>query len=370
MRFFVTNGIALGIIVCAATLPAQQASPLPSSRTLPADSLYVHAQRLVNDGKGAEGRAIVDSLFRSAPNGSPAQAEALFWRATLATTAAEAERDYRQITVEHPLSGRAEDALLRLAQLELQRGDRALALAHLERLLREHGNAAARARGSYWSARVLFEMNDVSRACASLGNARAALSSADVELRNQIEYAAQRCPAMPATTASAPAVSVPSPVTTAQAAAARDTAARAFLDSAASTAATTTAIAPSAASASAVTPSVVAGATTPAVTAPSLPPTGTPAASANRPGPSARTTGSVPEAQRFSVQVAAYQTKVEADRLVKKFRSNGYDARTYGTVAPFRVRIGHFRTRAEAVDLAKVLKEKSGAAFVVVAEVK
>jgi hypothetical protein len=66
--------------------------------------------------------------------------------------------------------------------------------------------------------------------------------------------------------------------------------------------------------------------------------------------------------------VAAFQTKAEADRLVKKYRANGYDARTFGTVAPFRVRIARFRTRAEAVELARVLKEKSGAAFVVVAE--
>ena len=74
------------------------------------------------------------------------------------------------------------------------------------------------------------------------------------------------------------------------------------------------------------------------------------------------------EAQRFSVQIAAYGSVQEAQRLVKQYRANGYDARVAGTVAPFRVRIGRFTTRNEAVSLAKVLKEKSGAAFVVVAE--
>jgi len=297
------------------------------------DTLYRRAQRLVNEGKGDQGRAIVDSLLRVAAPGTAAYVEGLFWRASLATTSAEAERDYRQITVDYALSSRTEDALLRLAQLELQRGERALALAHLERLFRENGTGATRARAGYWMARVYFELNDVARGCVALAESRAAIAVSDVELRNQVDYAAQRCPVVvtpPVMQAPAPALPAPAPDT------------------------------------------VLARAdTSRAAVAPKAPATPAPAPAAKVVEPNATATGpasSPAELQRFSVQVAAYGSAREAERLVKQYRANGYDARVAGTVAPFRVRIGRFKTRGEAVGLAKVLKEKSGAAFVVVAE--
>lgn len=340
----------VGLILVPLCGMAQQVTPPLPVSGVSADSLYAHAQRLVNEGRGVEGRNIVDSLFRVAAPGSLLQAEALFWRATLATTAAEAERDYRLITVDHPLSRRAEDALLRLAQLELQRGERAAALAHLDRLLREHGNGPARARGAYWMARVHFDANDITRACQSLGDARASPALVDVELRNQIEYASQRCPTTTVLSATAVATPPAARDTTTRASSAtipRDTASRPTVDTTA--------------------PPRTVAVVLPAPAAASTPARAS--ATGNAPVRVSTTTNGA-EAPQFSVQVAAYQTKPEADRLVTRFRANGHDARTFGTVAPFRVRIGRFRTRSEAVVLAKVLKEKSGAAFVVVAEAR
>ena len=312
------------------------------------DSLYLRAQRLVNEGKGDVGRAIVDSLLKTTTPGTAAHAEGLFWRASLATTSAEAERDYRQITVDFPLSPRTQDALLRLAQLEIQRGDRPLALAHLQRLVRENAAGTVRARAAYWMARVYFEMNDVPHACAAVTDARGAMLTSDVELRNQVDYVGQRCPLaatsaaqQPSVVASAPLpapVPQPVPVPLADTVAVRDTTV------------VPTDTSSAAAPATAVATHTVATSTPPA-------PTKKPAAAST-------------DAQRFSVQVAAYGTAPEAQRLMKQYRANGYDARVAGTVAPFRVRIGRFKTRAEAVALAKVLKQKSGAAFVVLAELK
>lgn len=349
----------LVMLIAVSTVGAQKTGTVPAStRTVPgSDSVFLNAQRLVNEGRGTEGRSIVDSMFRQAAPGTPAQAEALFWRATLATTAAEAERDYRQITVEHPLSRRAEDALLRLAQLELQRGERTLALAHLDRLLREHGNGPARARGAYWSARVHFEQNDVARACRSLGDARLAVSADDVELRNQIEYAAQRCPVTMAAVRPTPPVVTPPPVSSSVSAAVPPQTTPS-VPGPTQTPRDTTTTRP----ATPAIDSLRSRADSAPVPATPTPPVAKPVAKPAQAVPAAA------EPQRFSVQVAAYQTKAEADRLVRKYRGNGYDARAFGTVAPFRVRIGRFKTRAEAVALAKVLKEKSGAAFVVVAE--
>jgi cell division septation protein DedD len=203
-------------------------------------------------------------------------------------------------------------------------------------------------------ARVYFEMNDVPRACTALADSRAAITSTDVELRNQVDYLAQRCPLASAAppVKQAPALAQPvapvpdiaPPVQSAvpSPAASTDTA------SVLVTAVDSTKPGP--------------GTKAPPVRAPVT----TPKMPAKTPAPTAAPT----DAQRFSVQVAAYATTQEAQRLVKKYRANGYDARVAGSVAPFRVRIGRLKTRAEAVALAKVLKEKSGAAFVVVAEPK
>jgi cell division septation protein DedD len=319
-----------------------------SAATAGRDSLFQSAQRLVNEGKGEQGRGIVDSLLKVTAPGTPAYAEALFWRASLATTSAEAERDYRQITVDYSLSSRTPDALLRLAQLELQRGERTLALAHLERLFRENGTGTTRARAAYWMGRVHFEMNDITRGCVALAESRAAMTPADVELRNQVDYAAQRCPLAGRTAvrpAPAPALPAPEPAATPAAASPPADTAIAAVD-------TVRTAEPQTAPA------------TPPTTPPVVPPV-TPAVKTTETKAPAATSA---EAQRFSVQVAAYGSAQEAQRLVKQYRANGYDARVAGTVAPFRVRIGRFKTRNEAVDLAKVLKEKSGAAFVVVAE--
>jgi hypothetical protein len=50
----------------------------------------------------------------------------------------------------------------------------------------------------------------------------------------------------------------------------------------------------------------------------------------------------------FTVQVAAYDTRAAADRLAKRLRDQGLEARAVGTSKPFRVRVGRYATRSEA----------------------
>lgn len=158
------------------------------------DSLtFARAQRLVAEGEAARGRAMVDSMLATIPTSSPRYAEALYWHASVAPLAADAERDYRRIAVEYALSPRVPDALTRLAQLELARGDRTLAARHLERLLREYPPPLARATAWYWLARIGFEGSDVARACIALDSARAFAPSGNTELANQIRYESARC---------------------------------------------------------------------------------------------------------------------------------------------------------------------------------
>lgn len=278
------------------------------------DAVYARAQGLVSEGQGAQGRALVDSMYRISAPSSGDRAEALFWRASLAATAADAERDYRAIVVDHSASPRVEDALLRLAQLELARGDRDGALRHLQRLATEYPGSRHGPRTKYWTARVLFEKNDLNAACAANGEALARVAATDVELKNQIEYQQQRCRGV--VVAAAPASTAPAAI-----------------------------ILPR------QTP--VAPPTTPRDATPSIPVDAVIVPPASR-------------ARSYSVQVAATNTRAGAQTIVSRMRGRGYEARIDGTSAPFRVRVGSFRTRAEATRLLNEMKAKGIDSFVAI----
>ena len=277
-----------------------------AQRSAPAtDSLFLRAQRLVNDGEAEAGRRLVDSLFQAAPPGSARQAEALYWRAALAATAAEAERDYRRLTVEYPLSPRSEDALITLAQLEMTRREYPQALRHLERLMQEHPASTAIPRAHFWMGRVHLEQGNLPRACAALASARSATPPANVELHNQIDFHSQRCVGVDIEGIAAndpPAVAAP-PADTPP-------------------------------------PRAAQTATPPAAAPPT--PASSPASGATQ----------------YTVQVAALNTRAQAEELRDKLRERGFEARVVGAGQLFRVRIGRYPSRAAAAAVAADLKQR------------
>lgn len=274
------------------------------------DPVFVRAQQMVTAGQDVAGRAVIDSVLAATPEGTPRYGEALFWRATLAKTAAGAERDYRRIVVEYALSPRAPEALLRLAQLEMTRGDRAGARAHLERLQREYPAGTASTRGSLTLAQLAFGDGDNVAGCNAVAAARTGLSPADVELRNQLDYYRPRCANVAAQSAAAvtPGAAAAPPVPGADTASARANAPRA----------------PSAA-----------------------PPAGT---------------------RQYSVQVAAFDTRAEADALSKRLAARGYAVRVAGDRQPYRVRVGRYPTRQRADDAMRQMQKQNVRGIVVEAE--
>jgi cell division protein FtsN len=354
------NTLAIVALLLPVTARGQQAALT--------DTMFLRAHRLVSQGQGDAGRALIDSLLTATAPGSPAYAEGLFWRAVTAVRAEHAERDYLRIVIEYPLSSRAEDALIRLAELEMMRGDRMRAQRHLQRLIVEHPNGPSRARASYWLARVFFDGNDLPRACNELNVARARAAPADVELRNQVDYQAQRCVGV--------AVVMPSPQAPAPSAWPSVTPG--------SVASATT---PPSPAATPVTPPTSPPAptstqpppTTGAAVPPTLPPPTSPAAppvappvTAAPPAPRPAPSSSARSAPGFSVQVAAFPTEAAATTFRETLAAKGYDVRVWGIEAPFRVRVGRFATRAEASALAQELRGKMIAkdAYVVEAEVR
>lgn len=323
---------------------------------------YKQAQTLVNDGNATAGRAIVDSLIARSTPGSNAYAEGLYWRAVLSATAAEAEMDYRRIIVDYPLSPRAEDVLLRLAQLEIARADYDGALQHLNRLTLEHPAGSTRARAGYWTARVLFEKNDIPRACAANADALARTSDGDTELRNQISYLNQRCVGVAIATTVPTASPGVAPATSPPAVAPVTSPPVAGLPVGTANDSTVPKkppmqipVAPMDGKPTMIVGGVKATTTTATSSSKSV---------SAKPVPKDEASGS----GEYSVQIAAYNVKSQAQAMAARLKKNGYEARVSGTTAPFRVRIGHYATQAQATAVMRSLKAKQINGFVVKAE--
>jgi hypothetical protein len=208
----------------------------------------------------------------------------------LATTPGDAQRDYRRLIVEFPLSSRVAESLINLADLEAAQGDRASATTHLQQFLADNPKSDARPRATLLLVRLLFEQNELPRGCTTLRQTLKELPESSVEVRNQLEFYLPRCAATDVGRGGAVPV-----------ASARDTAAR-------------------------DTTSVVKG--------------------------------------KYTLQVAAYKTKAEADALAKKLKARKIDVRVVGTTKLFRVRIGRYEMHAAVVAAQKDLKGKKIDAFV------
>ena len=384
-RLIRTAILAFAAAVGLASSSGAQSTSAPRPLLPATDSVFKRARRLVADGDGAAGRALVDSMLRAAREGTPAYGDALFWRGALAETAADAERDYRQVIVEYPLSPYADDALLSLAELEQARGDRAAAYQHLQRFVREHPPGPSRARAGLAAARLAFEQRDVTRGCAMIADARLSAGTSDVELRNQIEYHGSRCPA---TSASAPAPSTPStttPTTTRPSAAPPTSQPSPTVTSTAgpttpiateapnSTPTTTSSNRPTSASTTAPRADTTAPRTTPASARATEPRTGqtTTSATASTSEPVAKEAAVKEPAAReatprgiWTIQLAAYNTRPDAEQLVRKLAGRGVKARISGDTKPFRVRLDYYQTRQEAAARVAELKERGIIGFV------
>jgi cell division protein FtsN len=185
---------------------------------------------------------------------------------------------------------------------------------------------------------VLFEKNDIPNACAANATALAEVSADEIELRNQIQYQGQRCPSVATSVASvkpqtveatAPAQPAPATVVTTPAKASDSTS-------------------------PAVKPvdSVQVVDTKPAAIEPT------------RAAPT-KTAEPAPKGSKYSVQVAAYNHKVDAQKLASSLVKRGYEARVDGDTIPFRVRIGRYATASEAEKVLAKIKAKRMAGFVV-----
>ena len=350
-RLALLSSLLLFSVTAAAHAQAAAATASPN------DSIFRRARRLVSEGSGTAGRALVDSLLKRELEGTTGYGNALYWRGALAETAADAERDYRRVIVEYPVSAYSDDALLAIAELEQARGDRAAALQHLQRFVKEHPVSPARGTAAFAAARLAFEQRDTRTGCAMITEARASVSSTDVELRNQIDYFGSRCVAGDTGVNAQGAVSTP--MASAPATQARDSTRPAPVapkKTAPQANPKTTSSAKPAKTPPAKTPAPTTRATAPVDTPP---PVAAPEAAANPP---------VKAHGVYTIQLAAFNSQAEAERLVTKLGASGVTARVSGATKPFRVRLDFYPTRQAALDEVAALKRRGIIGFVTTEE--
>jgi len=94
--------------------------------------------------------------------------EALYWSATMNAAPAAAEHDLLDLVRRYPASRRLDDALLRLAQLEMGRGDRPAALTTLAQLAAHQPSGAWHDRALVWSGLVRLDAADTTGGCTTV----------------------------------------------------------------------------------------------------------------------------------------------------------------------------------------------------------
>ena len=206
MRQLRLAGQALVLVALLAGTPALGASQN-------ADTTLARIERLIVAGDRSSARFLADSLVASLAPESPQLPDALYWRAASASSAAEAERYYLRVSIEHSLSRRAPDALLALAQLEFARGDRIATRRRLDRLLRDYPSGKHVVRASLQSGRLAIEAGEPAAGCATLNAARPHVPPDDIELRNQFDYYVAQCSQLPPDTVATPTTAAPAPTT-------------------------------------------------------------------------------------------------------------------------------------------------------------
>lgn len=297
------------------------------------DPRLVDVIRQAQQGQGDSARVKVQQLLANTQPSDTLYPQILYTQAMVATDAATMRRQLQRVAVEYAASSWADDALLRLVQLDYASGNLDGAARNLERIRRDFPGTTLLPQASYWAARTYFDQKNPSMACRWLADGVAA-SRGNVELQNQLGYLNQRCSGVAIDSTTQPA-----PDTTASMAAA---------------AGDTTRPAPKSDSTSRPprpTPPMTATAR-----ADSSPRPGPPTPPA--PGPTSAT---------FHIQVSAVRTASAAQSIATKLKGRGLAAMVVEDGGLYKVRVGSYSTRADAIAALPGIKSKLGGSPFVVA---
>lgn len=312
------------------------------------DPRLVNAVRAAQEGQSDSARAAVQRLLDATPPTDTLYPQILYTQAMVAGSAGDMRRQLQRVTVEYSTSEWADDALLRLVQMDYATRNYDGAARNLERLRGDFPASPLMAQAAYWAARTYFDSNNPQAACRWLADGMAKTQS-DIELQNQLGYLYQRCDLRSDSTATAQAPSAPAP---------GDTGTR-------DTSRTAAAAAPPGAPPSAA-PSP--GAPTPSAPAPTASQAPAPSPSPPPTSPSAPSSATRPARTVYRVQIAAVGTRKAAEDAARKARPLGLTVVTVQQGNLYKVRVGEYPTREAAQTAAASLKAKLGGTPFVVSE--
>jgi cell division septation protein DedD len=283
--------LAVLVIAGAGALPAQS------------DPRVLAAVRLAQDGRIDSARTALVALEKSVAPGDTAFAQVLYAQGLVASTVDDARQRLQRVVTEYPLSTWADDAVVRLAQLEYANGDPGAAARQLEKF---HGDYAASPlfpTAAVWAGRSLLRAKDTLAGCRWVSEGLGRVGQ-DATARREL--------ARLATTCGSKAVAV------------RDS----------------------------TKPPVVRDTATPVVARADSVTTPTPPAAS----PPARSSA----APAWRVQILAAKTRSDADALALRARKAGFDAIVVREGDFHKVRVGNYPTRADAVAAATGVKARLG----------
>lgn len=287
------------------------------------DPRLVAAVHAAQEGHGDSARTTVQHLLATVSSTDTLYPQVLYTAGMVASEAADMRRQLQRVVVEFPTSSWADDALLRLAQLDYATHQLDEAVKDLERIALDFPVSPLMPQAAYWAGRAYFDLKNSTRACRWLADGMAR-SRDDVEIQTQLGYLYQRCDAAPAPDSAGDVARRPD-------------------------------------SAAAPAPSASVPVPPPADTA--KPNRAAPKTPASKPAPAPPV-----DRARFRVQVAAVGTAAAADALVKKAKALGYTTVIVRERGLYKVRAGGFATREAAQQAAKTLQAKLGGSPFVVAD--
>jgi septal ring-binding cell division protein DamX len=156
------------------------------------DPRLAEAVRMAQEGQSDSARVHVKQLLDVTPPGDTLYPQILYTQAMVADNAGEMRRQLQRVAVEYSTSSWADDALLRLVQMDYATRNFDGAAHNLEKLKLDYPATPLLAQAAYWAGRTYFDMNDPSQACRWLADGMAQ-SRDDVELQNRLSFMYQRC---------------------------------------------------------------------------------------------------------------------------------------------------------------------------------
>jgi cell division septation protein DedD len=317
-------------------LPAFPALPVLSQT----DPRLVGVIRHAQEGEGDFARTEVQRLLSSTSPGDTLYPQIIYTQAMVANDAGEMRRQLQRVAVEYSSSSWADDALLRLVQLDYASGNLEGAARNLERIRLDYPGSPLLPQAAYWAARTYFDRNNPDLACRWIADGMGA-SQGNVELQNQLGYLNHRC----------------SSINVAGVRPAGDSQPRI------ASAGPDTAKTPTPRADTARPPPPAPSPTRPDSTWTELKPAPTPPAP-TRPAPSqvARPAG------RFRIQITAVRSAAAAAAIANELKAKGLEPVTVHEGGLYKVRLGEYASKADAVAALPQIKAKLGGRPFVVAE--